>query len=168
MNRFQFDECFDDSDVRKRCNLSGLCQARRYPKGLKGTKDHMMLPMILALGATLVSTDYSLVDENLSSIPFPHPGIIVIRSVDTRRTITTGIAARILDKFKSLYSHWNTADWSGKFLEIDEVQVVLSLVGFASIYPVGRLNWEQGPFPETFNRLMVVAELAKSRFKPSV
>jgi hypothetical protein len=132
----------------------------------KGVKDHQMLPIILAKDAALVTTDYGIVDDNIDHIPYPHPGIICIKSLDTTHTLTVATAAANLDRFKSSFTVWHNTDWSCKYLEIDEHNIALHIVGRGSIVFVGTLGLTSIGFVDSFLALMNTAELARVEFKP--
>lgn len=128
MNRYVFDECLDSKRLIASCNEEGKCIADRYPPHMKGTKDPLMLPVILAGEAPLVTTDHTIVEEHWSHIPSENPGIVIIRLRRPSRKMTDKLAGKLLSDFKRAFPDWETQVWSGLCLEITEADVILSRI----------------------------------------
>jgi hypothetical protein len=86
MITFQFDECFSDQEVIDHCNDEGKSVAQALPLYLIGTKDPILLPLLLPLGNPIVTIDRRLPTEHIAHIPMTHPGIVVLGSPTGLRT----------------------------------------------------------------------------------
>jgi hypothetical protein len=82
-----------------------------------------MLPVVFALGRTLVTTDRTIIDDNQSSIAAPNPGIIVIKKKRPFPPMTAKRARAIIEKFKYGVPSWPNIDWSMVYAEIDEEEI---------------------------------------------
>jgi hypothetical protein len=76
--------------------------------------------------ATLVTTDATIVEENIHHIPNENPGIVVIRLVIPSQPMTTKLASRLLQEFKSRCITWADVDLAGICLEITETEIFVS------------------------------------------
>jgi hypothetical protein len=126
VKNFQLDESLDDKDLAARCCAEGKCIVLRYPEHRKGQKDRVMLPALLEPGFPLVTLDHRIVEQNTQSIPSANGGIIVVKLQRPTRTMTTRIAADILNRFKRKFSAWSDVDWSRMYLELTEVDAYIS------------------------------------------
>ena len=123
MSTFQLDECLNDARLATACNAAAICTVHRYPSNLKGKPDREMLPVVFALGRTLVTTDRTIVDDNPSSIVAPNPGIIVIKQKRPFPPMTARRARAIIEDFKGGVPSWPHIDWSMIYAEIDEDEI---------------------------------------------
>ena len=146
MRGFQLDENFNSKSLRSRCNSGGHCHVHRFPPNLSGTKDPELLPIMLARESPLVTLDRRMIENHLQFIPEPNSGIIVVKTINTKQTITNSIASTIVDKFKTLYPDWHSTDWSGKCLELDLVCSTVSVLRPSNIIPVGVVQVSQTDF----------------------
>lgn len=119
------DECFNDRRLADACNSEGRCKVLRYPRRLKQQQDPSMLPELLAKEAPLLTTDFTIVEDNAEFIPEPNSGVIVVRSRFPHRPFTSKMAAANLGRLKERFPVWPDIDWSGIYLEIDEEEVLI-------------------------------------------
>lgn len=120
MKAFQVDENLKDKKLIRSCNRSGECQLRSYPTSLSGLKDHKVVPVLLATDAPLVTSDFTLVEENARHVPKINTGVIVPRTGVPGKRYTTRVAAEILTAFKARFPDWSSVDWSNLHVEIYE------------------------------------------------
>jgi hypothetical protein len=125
MTSFQLDECFNDKRLAKACNSERRCKVLRYPRRLKKQKDPKVLADLLARNSPLLTTDFTILDDNTVHIPQPNSGMIVVRSRYPRRPFTSKSAAANLLLLKERFSAWSEIDWSGIYVEIDEEEIMV-------------------------------------------
>jgi hypothetical protein len=167
MRGFQQDECLNGKAFRAACNSQKLCQVHKFPTNLHGTKDPVLLPILLAGASPLLTVDRRIVDDNIQYIPNTHPGIIIIKTVNTKKSLTTSIASSIVQKFKAIYPAWHDTDWSGKCLEVDEINSALSVVRTSSIVLVESVPLAHPDFTSLFvNAVRAAHELVSPSPKP--
>jgi len=123
---FQLDESINDGDLASQCNDEGQCTVRRYPERLKGTKDPVMLPMILGTDMPLLTTDFSIVERNIKSIPTNSSGVIVVRPQTPTPDFTSDDAAQIIRSFKERFPDWARTNWAGLYVEINEGEIFVA------------------------------------------
>lgn len=124
MTAFQFDKCFDDKKVIKKCNDEGHATALRLPRNLRDAEDPELLKVFMPGRHAMVTTDRALPTQHTAHIPDTNPGIVVVcYSRDVLKTITTGAAAKILDQLKSSLSTWHQTSVANSIVEITEQSV---------------------------------------------
>jgi hypothetical protein len=131
----QFDECFDDPDVIEACNDAGKAVALRIGDGLRGRKDPEVLAVLMRRTTPMVTIDGKLPRKHCAHIPNVNPGIITVgysryidRSRESLKTLTTAMAARILQQFKDRCPVWHQLVVRNSVVEITHKEVIISHV----------------------------------------
>jgi hypothetical protein len=109
-----------------RCNAGGESIVHRYPRELRGRKDHEMMPVILTGDRTLLTTDRKMVEDHTDCIPDSNPGVVLVKTINSKRPLTSATVSRIIDNFKSRFPSWASTDLRNTYLEMDETGVYIS------------------------------------------
>lgn len=125
MTTFQLDENNNYAHLAEQCNNNGACTVLRFPPRLRGIKDSQLLPMLLSANATLLTTDFTIVSDNLDSIPNPNAGIIVVKSRSPKPPFTATRAVGFIVRFKNKFPAWATINWAGLYIEISEAETYI-------------------------------------------
>jgi hypothetical protein len=74
MNAFQLDQNLNSKKFASECNAQGKAKVLRYPRRLMDENDDIMLPDLLSKEAPLVTSDFTIVEDNQDCIPYENSG----------------------------------------------------------------------------------------------
>ncbi|HEX4157768.1 MAG TPA: hypothetical protein VHY79_04775 [Rhizomicrobium sp.] len=100
---------------------------RRFPKEREGQGDHVWMPDFLVAGATVLTTDFTILEDLPSRkvIPDKTCGLIVVRPDHPRRDFDSMAALGMIAAFKSAYPEWDAIEWDDLYVEIRDSYVQL-------------------------------------------
>jgi hypothetical protein len=128
MKTFQFDKCFDDKKIIRKCNEENLVNALRLPPPMRTWEDPELLDTFMKLSNPLITLDRSMPADHATSIPDSNPGIVVVGNAPgIPQTITTLMAGKTLAQFKARFKDmtrgWHELPIKNSIVEITQKSV---------------------------------------------
>jgi hypothetical protein len=121
MKSFQLDQCSNHAGFARNCNTSAQCKVLRLPTNLKDHDDDVVLQVLQAQQVTILTIDFTIVEDNPNDIVADNPGIIVVKV----RPNTEELMREYTENFKRHFPDWAETNWSRVYLEIEETGVYL-------------------------------------------
>ncbi len=162
MSIFQLDECADSRHLVRACKEEGSAQVYRFPGRLKTKeareqrkqKDASIIPEFLSGGIPFVTTDKPIIEENLSSVPFPHSGVIIISNAQPVPEVGREDIINILSTFKRAFPGWHEAKWDNSIVELTDKWIEVKRIESGDVVSLKRLSFDEENWSGTLASLL--------------
>ena len=155
MSTFQFDQCFNDQKIIRKCQEEGVAGALRFPARMCDLEDPQVLDRFMQLPNPLVTLDRRLPEDHAAFIPDNHPGIVVVSNAPgIPQTITTNQGGKILAQFKARLSSWFQISFQNSVIEITQESVEIWHVTGGKLVRDGYLTFQQTDWADQLTMLL--------------
>jgi len=120
MSAFIFDDCIFSKDLKVECDRQGLVSTQRLEDDLRGKEDCIVLPAIVNRGSVLVTEDRRMAEENAEFLSNDHPGLLVVASEESTKTLTGRLVRAILNRLKSVLPNWHSVTMRNSIVEVTQ------------------------------------------------
>ncbi len=119
MSTFQLDQCASDKAIVDACKKEGHGDALLLPGELHDSKDHVLVPIMMARETVFVTKDRRLAKQCVSLIPDTHPGLITITNYPQKHLqMSASRVLLILRRVKQSIPAWYEVPLSNSIVEI--------------------------------------------------
>lgn len=125
MSAFVFDDCIFSKKLKAECDRQGLVNTQRLQDDLRAEGDQRILPTVVGQGSVLVTEDRKIAEENAECLSRGHPGLVVVASEDSTRTLTDELVRAILRKLKTVFPNWHCITIRNSIVEITQRTVLV-------------------------------------------